>query len=261
MLSVHEPTLVGRLKRDARSYAANLAPQRGLVRFCIMTNARTGSSLLVDLLDSIPHVHCQDEVFQTWRDLPFLYVRGRAGVAAFRGARAYGFKISSMGLAERFLSSSPKGFVTPLLRRLVEDGWTFIFVKRRNLLRQAVSLLRAEARKRYHFTSDDALPEDRFVADIPAMFSVMRNFERHDELLHRLGVPVSLTVWYEDDLESTDRQQATIDAICDELAVPRHPCATRLAKTGRSRLVDIVSNYDDLADVVSRTRYAHFLDD
>lgn len=261
MLSVHEATLVRRLKRDMSSYAANLTPQHRLKRFCLLTNARTGSSLLVDLLDSLPHVHCQGEIFQMWRDFPYLFVRGRAGAAALQGARAYGFKVSSMGLAERLLSTSPKGFVTSLLHKLARDGWVFIFIKRRNLLRQAISLLHAERHKRYHFTTDDDLPGAPFVADLPAIFGAMRNLERHDELLLGLGISVSFTVWYEDDLESTDRHQATVDAICDELGVPSHACTTKLAKTGSPRLVDLVANYDDLADVVSRTRYAHFLDD
>ncbi|MEX0874356.1 MAG: hypothetical protein WD646_13060 [Actinomycetota bacterium] len=255
-----EPGLLHRLRRDARSYAANVLPAR-VVPFCIVTNGRSGSSLLVDLLDSQPRIWCDEELFSVWRDMPRLYVRGRLHGARYRGYQAYGFKLNTLGLAEQFLSTSPKGGPVRLLRHLAADGFAFIHLRRRNLLRQAISALRAEE-GRFHYRTSDEIPTKRLEIDVPTVLGLMTRFEVHDAGLATIyeAVPHA-TFWYEDDLADPERQHATVEAVCKLLGLPVHPSSTELRKVGGSPLEQEVANFDELTASVRITRFARFLDD
>jgi len=112
--------------------------------FCILTSGRTGSYLLVELLDSQPKIRCDGEIFAAWRDFPVRLVKGRQKAVRLRGAQAYGFKINTLFLSARFLAASPKRGGLELIRHLRDDGVMFLHLRRRNLMRQAVSTMRGE---------------------------------------------------------------------------------------------------------------------
>ena len=61
-------------------------------KFVIFTVGRSGSGLLVNLLQSHAHVHCDDELFQRKLVSPFLYLKSKARLAR---KDVYGFKLNT----------------------------------------------------------------------------------------------------------------------------------------------------------------------
>jgi len=72
--------------------ATGMLPAPDIGRLCVLTSGRTGSELLVELLDSHPLMRCEGEIFTDPQRYPMPFVRGRMRAAARIGAKAYGFK-------------------------------------------------------------------------------------------------------------------------------------------------------------------------
>ncbi len=266
---------LARLRWDARSYLANVRPSREIKRFCIVTTFRTGSELLIDLLNSHPKIRCDGEVLTEDPPLAYLLVRGKARAAAARHYEAYGFKALAIHLMDHFSLPDPS-----LMQRLAADGTVFIHLQRRNILRQMVSYLKASSTQRWHARSeDDTDPPvarddqwfeplrwrqpltESFTVDIPTLLFGMRAIEiQNDGLAWLIAGYPQLTMWYEDALEDAANHQATVDSVCDFIGIASHPVKTQMRKLAARSLVEDVPNYDEVASFIGSTRYAGLLD-
>jgi LPS sulfotransferase NodH len=256
------PGWAARIKRDIRPYAANLLPARAAVRFCILTAGRSGSELLVHLLDAHPAIRCEGEVLRDWHDFPFLFARGRLRGARYRGFGAWGFKINQRYLTEEFGRTNPKGGLPALVGRLRAHGFVFVHVRRRDLLRQALSGLRADLTGLYHLRKTDDEQIGAFDVDVPELMRILPLLESEDaELTELVGGLPHRTLWYEDDLSTRDRQQAAVDGLCDWLGLARAPVTTEFEKLAPPPQREQVKNYDEVAQAVGATRFGRFLDD
>lgn len=241
------------------SWAAPLvAPDK---RFVLFGTGRVGSELLMSLLDSHRDIACDGEILADDTLLfPRRLVEWRAVRAGRRGARAYGFKVLTNQL--RFRAHLPD--VESFFADMRDRGHVVVLVQRRNILKVAVSFLQAESVGWHHRSSDSAPPAEgrQFLLDPMRLVAGVQQLSEatrwNDQLL--ADVP-HLTVTYEDDLEDADRHQATVDMITDALGLPTQPVATDLVRVVPRRLRDRVANYDEIADLLARTRFAPFLDD
>jgi len=250
-----------RVVRDAGPILGSLLPSRDVRRFCILTTARTGSELLVRLLDGHPRVRCEGEILSSSHVLPYTWLEGRSRLARLRGRDAYGFKISSFALApELEFAVIKKGFEV-IVDQLAAMQFRLIHLRRRNLFRQVLSAMRAGADERWHpRVADDVRPE-RMTVDVPLLFATMVRFEEHDLALARILERREHTaLWYEDALERAEDHQATVDGIFDLLGVPHHPVQTDLRKISRGDVESDVANADEVAAALRATRFASFLD-
>jgi hypothetical protein len=254
----HAREFVHRIRRDRRAYLAALGPRPAKIRkFCIVTNGRTGSSPLVDLLNSHPAIRCDEELLKEWRDLPFLYVRGHAAQAKREGCAAYGFKLNTGAVR---LAPVETGNFGKLIDLLASDGFSFIWLQRRNLVRQVVSGLRG--REHGFQIRGDEHSETRIVADPVQLVASLRTFAYQADVIgQRLEPYPHLDLWYEDDLEDPAVHQRTVDKICDYLGLPGAPVSTEFRKVAPARLHDAIANYDEIAQVLAPTPFAAFLDD
>lgn len=127
-------------------------PAGGPARFIVLAGARTGSNMLVQALDSSPHMRCFGEVFNAALDHISYGVDGydnfnardrslrdRDAVAFLRkrvfkrppaGVRAVGFKL---------LYAQDAGFADLLDHLTADEGLRVLHLRRRNLLRTLVS--------------------------------------------------------------------------------------------------------------------------
>jgi hypothetical protein len=250
------------MARDAVSILANVLPDRDVRRFCILTNARTGSQLLVRLLDSHPRVRCESEILGTSHLLPYTWVKGRSRLARLRGgAEAYGFKVSSFNLSPELRFAVMKKGFGPVVDELAARDFHPIHLRRKNLLRQVVSQMRGLADERWHARVDDDVRPARLIVDVPVLFASMLRFEEHDTALARiLEGRDHTTLWYEDALEQAEDHQATADAVFELLGVPHHPVRSDIRKTSRGGLDLDVENADEVATALRATRFAAFVD-
>jgi hypothetical protein len=259
---VHKPTfraLISDASRYRKRYLAGLAaPWLGTpIRFVVLCTARTGSELLVSLLDTHPQVKCDSQILSEEVLFPRRFIEGRAVRARYEGARAYGFKlhvneitdVQRLGDAERYLGS--------LLRR----GDQIYRLRRRNLLKQVLSFARA-SQSVYHLTAGEAHPCPGALeldpVDVLAGLTVTERQERLAD--HVLASLPHTTLVYEDDLADLPSQQRTLDRMFEQLGVSRFDVHPAIVPTSPGRMRDAVSNYDALAAVIGQTRFAKFLE-
>ena len=242
--------------RSAVIHAAGLLPGPRIGRLCIFTSGRTGSELLVDLLDSHPRMRCEGEILRNPQGDAVRFVRGRVRVAAFRGNEAYGFKF----ITGQTWSLGRRMELRNFAEALSTDGFRHVRLRRRNLLRQALSQLRAGQTRRFHVRTDvaaSALPIDP-VQLIYTMCSMELNDMYLDRQLEGRD-PVELV--YEDHLESEAARGPALARLFELAGLDPLPPSTDLRKQTPASLTDAIANYDEVATALRATRYARYLDD
>jgi LPS sulfotransferase NodH len=247
--------LGARRRRILGTYLANASPVTPKTKICILATGRTGTELLVELLDDHPDIRCESEILRPLTFSALRFVRGRAKIARLRGFHAYGFK----AVSNQFHSIRPRGRVDLFLRKLHSDGFAFVHLARRNILRQAISHIRAEQMDDYHPRGDG---RDRLVltVDIPDLFWKMAWIEKNEEQLTAwLGDIPHVHLYYEDALERPEDRQRTLHDLQRMLGVEPRDTATDLRKVGAATLADDVTNLDEITQLLGQTRFAVYL--
>jgi len=225
--------------------------------FVILSRGRTGSTLLVDLLRCHPAIRCEAEVL-SHRILvtsPETLIRARA--ALFAGW-VYGFKLRPAHYGAQRIRD-PKAF----LAGLQADGWRLVHLRRRNVLRVALSSLRREQTKIVHRMVGDGpdgsapfdAPVDRLLARMARVEQEMRTEE------DLLGALPHLMLTYEDDLLREDTRQPALDRVFAFLGLPSAPVSTRYVRLSTDSLSALVRNHDEVRQALAGTRSKRFLDE
>jgi len=251
--------LAGAKLREAATYAASplgRGGQRPTRRFVIYCPPRTGSDLLVSLLDAHPSVRCEGEILATPVARPLTWFDGRSALASLRGAYVWGCKIITQHLQWYPDTYGPTG---ELLRELVERDYTIVRIRRRDWLLQALSLIHA-AETKYHFTAGEDVCFERMTVDPEQLVYCLYALEEQERLAEATlrGLP-RLELCYEDDLRTPDRQAATMARLADAFSIPRVAVQTDVVPGAPPTLSERVTNLDEVAALLSRTRYARFL--
>jgi hypothetical protein len=103
----------------------------------IFAQGRSGSTLLVELLNSLPEVSCEGEILQRRVAFPAAWAEARR---RRHRDELYGFKVKPLQL----LHHQRVPDMGRWLARMQGRDWRLIHLERRNLLRQAVSNVAAE---------------------------------------------------------------------------------------------------------------------
>ena len=240
--------------RLIREYSPLLSPSYSLPpkRFVIFGKGRSGSTLLVSLINSLEQVHCDNEILHDRVPFPRLYIDA---CAARSRSPVYGFKLLSYQLKGVQPIKKPQEF----LLNLHQSGYQIIYLKRQNLLRHALSNIYAR-QKKFHYRVGQVEQEPNIQVSIDEVLQWMANSERLSEYESNLlqDIPC-LSLTYEDDLLDRLSHQTTIDKISALLNIPSTPVKTNLAKSTPSQLSNLVTNYDELVEAVTASKYSHFL--
>jgi LPS sulfotransferase NodH len=224
------------------------------VRFFIFGQGRSGSTLLVDLLNSSSEVYCEGEILERSVPFPAAYVRARSTVSP---KPIYGFKVKIYQLTSDQGLRDPRRFLDVLHR----DGWKVIYLWRANVLRQAMSNVIAERRQLYQITNGQPSPAiERMAVDVDLLMRRMQGRTRflRDEADVLRDFP-HVAVQYERDLLDSSAHQRTLDRLFDFLSTPRVPVSTRLARINDRRLSELVSNFDEVRARLGGTEYEGLL--
>lgn len=224
-------------------------------RFVIFGRGRSGTTALVSLLNALPGVWCEGEILRNCLPFPHLHVRGRSALSR---EPVYGCKILSYQVrdVQRTLRAP-----TDFLRTLhYDDGFRILYLRRANLLRHALSNIRARAegfsRKKGEGGTSSALR-----VDPDTVVEWMRSSEALQAYEHQLleGVP-HLSLTYEENIRDPSRHQQTVDDICEFLGIESAPVQTPYEKMAPPSLQDGVANYEALVERLDGTSYAQYLD-
>ncbi len=248
------------VRQKARIYVKGLlSSSKHHPRFVVYCSGRDGSTLLVDLLNQLPEVHCDGEILRTRVMAPWLYVRCCQSIAP---GQAYGFKLLSYHLTHVQKVSSPAAF----LRQLDSSGYKIIWLRRWNLLRQVLSAFYVQHRGGYaggyhHHRSADGKPEvTRMSVNIEELDYWLGEVERRarNEEATLSGLR-SLDLVYERDLLRTEDHQRTVDRIAEYVGVSPVRVKPSLARLTTDDLSEFVSNHDEVVRFLEQTHYRRFL--
>lgn len=222
-------------------------------RFVIVTIGRTGSELLVSLLQSHPDIMCDGEILHRPRGFPGELILRRSTMAKVHG-QAYGFKLLTHH-ASALHPQDPAAY----LRSFHQRGFRIIALERRDWLQQSVSSIRTRTAP-LHNVRDDGVRFAPVRIDPVAVLAGLYLIEDAVTFLRSAlaGVP-TLSLVYEDDLEDAESQQRTVDRICSELGIPAADVRTNLVRITPRTAADQVENFDEVANLISQTRYRHFV--
>ena len=249
----------GSLRWRAGALAGSALPRLGRpVRpFLIVSPGRSGSELLVSLLDSNPAIGCDGEVLLVPRFDAYRFLTGRRVVNRLKGNRAYGAKIISSQLAD-VQRIDPHRF----LQALDCDGWRIVWLWRRNFLDQAMSWVHASRSGRLHHSAGTSGSFAATAVDPMMLLSLLWLYEDRHRLDREMLEGVAHTeLVYEDDLADATAQQRTVDRLCALIGVPAHQVDTPLVKFQARSQRESIANYEQVREVLATTRYARFLSD
>ncbi|MEM1367662.1 MAG: hypothetical protein AAGG02_06500 [Cyanobacteria bacterium P01_H01_bin.15] len=235
-----------------RDYLKHLAlrPTGPTKRFVIFSRGRSGSTLLVDLLDSVDSVWCDDEILHYRVYFPRLHVEAQAGKVS---TDIYGFKLLTYQVDQVQGIANPKAF----LQSLVESGYQFIYLVRRNLLRYGLSNMVALQRGKFHFR--DSAQRVKYRINVDELFDWMEASQTlADQEAKWLSGISFLELFYEDDLLKAASHQATVDRVCQYLQIPSTPVKTNLRRATPPRIADFVENADELLTVIAKSPFAEY---
>lgn len=242
-------------------------------RFIILTQARCGSELLVNLLDDHPQVTCLAELFShvtghperfnTFLDrLPKAYDRTDPKVlSALAGAyldavfaadepRWTGFKL----LVEQ-MDRHP--YVADHLFGRSGDPVSVIRLIRKNELKVLLSREGARQRNMWHTTGQvDRVPVEMPVGEtLLACLRAIR--EANKRILETAPDHRGMVVAYEDLLRDREGTVRTVQAFLD---VPAHAAQSPLKKITSDSLSQAMANYPEVEATLAGTRFARCLD-
>jgi hypothetical protein len=243
-----------------RARRARRHPEASKLRFVLFAQGRTGSTLLGSLVESHPSASFGHEVLRGRVHSPRLYVESLRAAAL---PNAWGFHVKLYQLMDWQGVDDPAGW----LRRMHDDGWLIVNLRRENLLRHALSNFTLNAVKaqdagaRGRFLEGDGRERPRIRVDPEELLLAIRHRElagQLDDLV--LGDLARLTIFYERDLCEPARRQGVLDELFGGLGLPAHPVSTAMRKINAGSIGDIVDNYDEIASCIGNSAYARFLD-
>lgn len=223
------------------------------IKFAIFTYQRTGSTLLIDLLNSHPQIDCDGEILLNRMYSPSKYLHYRTNLTK---NSAYGFKLQTSHLEyQRF--QNPELFV----KKIHDSGFFLIKLVRRDLWRTAISLQYAISSQKFHFKNSHQGPQLPNVhiepQDLLDKFVWIINQTR---LLDQITKDLPyLNLVYEEDLLNNERHQITITRICDYIGIDAAPVNSDYIKGTSNDPMNFITNKDELLDYALNSEYGQYI--
>lgn len=224
-------------------------------RFIIFGRGRSGSTLLVNLLNSHQCIHCDGEILHDYVFFPEIHV----DVCASRHqTKVYGCKLLSYQIRDVQKLFNPENF----LFRLHKSGYKIIYLSRTNLLRHALSNISSRRFKKFHYyhDKDEHPPRKSFdvnVSDVMKWIKKSEHLQRYEYQLLK-DIPY-LSLFYEKDLLDSSVHQVTADSVFNLLNLPSVPVKTNTIRATPMILEEMIENYKELSEFLIENGYSHFL--
>jgi len=237
----------------------------------ILTTQRTGSTFLVECLGSHPQIDCAGEILIGVPEGPRPGYRGRfqplykllniVRTGAWRPGNLMSNYFASGQVKVRAFKVMYNQLAYPFSLNYLRqhEEVRILHLRRHNLLKVHVSRLLMPKRKRLQAMApvEPVWVHVDPAAAIESMRKARLLYERFETLFERHQ---RLQLTYENLINGQFLQTDTGVRICDFLGVVQHPMKSRLVKLNPELLRGMVTNYDELAEAVSRTEFADMLE-
>lgn len=231
-------------------FTAEQVPEKRLV---IFSTGRSGSTLLVELLNCFPSVFCDTELLKRRLVDPLSLIEARASQSQ---KEIYGFKLLSYQLRDIQISIHNK---RNFLKRLSRNGYHTIYLSRENKLQQAISSVLAMAQSRWHSTklSDNAA----ITMDVNVLAQTIKEMEdlaKHEEKLLK-SIP-HLSLSYEQDLEEKEAHYTTMNKLSDYLNQPFVEPNITLKKLHKGHFSDYIHNWEEVLQFIENSKFSKYIE-
>jgi LPS sulfotransferase NodH len=224
-------------------------------KFFIFTHQRSGSTLLVNLLDSHPKIDCEGELLLDPMSSPMSYLFKRQRISQ---AEVFGFKLQPHHFTYQNINN-PESFLIGLAKLKYKT----IILKRRNVFRAALSLLYAINSGKFHRDNRaGGVRSDKIFIDPDDLLENIHWIEGNIEVLdHYAANYPHLELIYEDNLLDNDSHQGTINRICDYLGIPNANVESNSARIMPGDFSPYIENAEEIKEIIRKTKYARFLEE
>ncbi|MEO9964291.1 MAG: sulfotransferase [Reichenbachiella sp.] len=243
-------------------------------KFIILALPRTGSTHLVELLDSHPEISCFREIFkphpngtnvfapetyqyylhQSWKRLVRSKVGGQSSIRNYldsltlKVSGSFGFKIMARHLeANRHLR-----------KYLRHQKYKVILLRRKNLLKQVVSLKHSMTYDIWN--SENELEANRIRLEKEDLLWHLKDFTQYSQkMINYFPEAKCLEVYYEDIVGF--KKNDVLVQICEFLGVDSdQELSSALQKILGESIEQSVVNYGEVCEYLANTEYEKFLD-
>lgn len=227
------------------------------IRVLIFAQGRTGSTLLESLLCSTSYFEGGGEILGhkgTKIRYPYQYISGLANITP-QNNFIFHLKIYHL-TRDRKKKVEPAVF----LNKLQKDGWKIIYLHRENKLNHVISNKVAEEREAYqkYDNLEERIQLYLKPVDLIKAIETRKQFDRSE--LKALSNIDFLKISYENDLQSADNQQNTINNILDFIGLEKRECHTRLKKVNQSSQKDIIKNYEEVISLLNEENLSEYIE-
>jgi LPS sulfotransferase NodH len=223
------------------------------IRFVLFGAERCGSALLIDLLKRSAQVQCDRNLLTKPNFFPLWHIQRQALQS---GTPVYGFKLSSQDLIKTQRLSEPGRFIT----LLHEQGYRVIHLRRQNIMRHAVALLKARSEAGIRQRMARQLKRHPIQIQPEALIRTLQSLEtqRLEEAAMLVDVPC-LRLSYEADLLDSNHHDATARRLCQFLGLDHQPSPKPGLKLVHQQLADLIINYEEIYEALQSSDYAYVL--
>jgi len=232
--------------------------KRNKIKFIIFGQSRSGSTLLLELLNSHPDINCEGELFNKFKlyiktplllkfftRYPFPYINYRMKKSM---APLYGFKLFFFQVH----------FPDKCLKQLADRGWKFIHVRRENILDQSLSNIIALETNYWHRRKDEINPNQAINIPPKRLLRVLKtrsNWRKRE--LNMMAPYDHVTVIYEKDLQNADQWQETAAKVYNYLGLNPVQVKTDLRPTDTRPYTERIENYVELMSMLKTSEFAY----
>lgn len=231
------------------------------MKFIILCQARTGSSMLCEMLNSHSLVQCDGELFnpitlqKKWGKMGLIIARKFPRFIVWYNYRKrkkihYGFKLI-LGQVDN---------VQDFIQSLYKNGFIIINLRRQDIIKMAFSACIAKQSGQWYVNKEQNRVNESIEINADLLFqriehAIMQNKLQDDLIAHKDYI----NVVYESDLLDNHKQTIFISRICEQLLIPTELLKVISIRTHESGLPEPVSNYKELIASIEASRYAPHL--
>lgn len=223
-------------------------------KFIVLTRNRSGSNMLISMLNSHPSVYAEYEIFRQLGGVGVDDILSKIYSPFPKFIQAVGFKIFYHHPVD-----DKSGYVWERLIKM--ENLCIIHLKRRNILRAVLSKRIAELSNTWvdkNKNKDGTFNKKVYLGEEELISAFERTKGWEQEYRLKFHSHPFVEVFYEDIVAAPDQE---FNKITDLLQLPFVSPKTTLQKQNPEKMCDLILNYKEIKEIFKNTEWAHFFEE